>query len=164
MASTDSAPPVRARNARGEGDRLREQLLVAAVTLIEDEGDAGRVSVRAIAKAAGVSPTALYLHFPDPWWKKRHEKRLVAGAPLLDGIARLLVDGGELFAQTDVEERAAQYAELFTAHPALEPAGDVVGSARLAENPYGARSPREHRAIADGLPVHRLRFRRRPRA
>jgi tRNA (guanine-N7-)-methyltransferase len=28
----------------------------------------------------------------------------------------------------------------------------------MADNPYGARSPRERRAIADGLPVHRLRF------
>ncbi len=110
------------------------------------------------------SVAVVYLHFPDPWWKKRHEKRLVAGAPLLDGIARLLVDGGELFAQTDVEERAQQYEALFAAHPALEPAGDAPGSPWLAENPYGARSPREHRAILDGLPVHRLRFRRRPRA
>jgi len=109
------------------------------------------------------SVAVFYLHFPDPWWKKRHEKRLVMGAPLLDAIARLLVDGGELFVQTDVEERAELYDAQISAHPALEPAGDVPGSPRLAENPYGARSPREHRAIADGLPVHRLRYRRRPR-
>ncbi len=109
------------------------------------------------------SVTVFYLHFPDPWWKKRHEKRLVMGAPLLDAIARLLVDGGELFVQTDVEERAELYGGQIGAHPALETAGDAAGSARLAENPYGARSPREHRAIADGLPVHRLRYRRRAR-
>ena len=65
MASSDTAPPTRVRNARGEGDRLREQLVAAAVTLLEQEGDEAHVSVRAIAKAAGVSPTALYLHFPD---------------------------------------------------------------------------------------------------
>jgi tRNA (guanine-N7-)-methyltransferase len=109
------------------------------------------------------SVAVCYLHFPDPWWKKRHEKRLVMGVPLLDAIARLLTDGGELFVQTDVEERAVLYDEQIAAHPALEPAGDAPGSARLAENPYGARSPREHRAIEDGLPVHRLRYRRRPR-
>jgi tRNA (guanine-N7-)-methyltransferase len=109
------------------------------------------------------SVAAFYLHFPDPWWKKRHEKRLVMGAPLLDAIARLLADGGELFVQTDVEDRAELYEAQIAAHPALEPAGDAPGSARLAENPYGARSPREHRAIADGLPVHRLRYRRKAR-
>jgi len=109
------------------------------------------------------SVTVFYLHFPDPWWKKRHAKRLVMGATLLDSIARLLADGGELFVQTDVEERAGLYDEQIAAHPAFEPAGDAPGSPRLAENPYGARSPREHRAVADGLPVHRLRYRRRVR-
>jgi tRNA (guanine-N7-)-methyltransferase len=116
---------------------------------------------------ARLSPDAsvavFYLHFPDPWWKKRHAKRLVMGAPLLDAMARLLVDGGELFVQTDVEERAELYDAQIAAHPELEAAGDDAGSARLGENPYGARSPREHRAIADGLPVHRLRYRRRMR-
>jgi tRNA (guanine-N7-)-methyltransferase len=110
------------------------------------------------------SVARFFLHFPDPWWKKRHEKRLVMGPGLLDSVARLLADGGEVFVQTDVEERAALYAAQLGAHPHLEPAGDAPGSPYLAENPYGARSPREHRAIADGLPVTRLRYRRRPRS
>jgi AcrR family transcriptional regulator len=55
----------RQRNPRGEGARLREPLIEAAVALIDEHGDAGKVSVRAITKRAGVSPTALYLHFPD---------------------------------------------------------------------------------------------------
>jgi tRNA (guanine-N7-)-methyltransferase len=101
-----------------------------------------------------------FLHFPDPWWKKRHEKRLVVGDVLLAELARLVASGGELFVQTDVEERAELYERQILGSPAFVPAGDAPGSARLAENPYGARSPREHRAIADGLPVHRLRFRR----
>lgn len=109
------------------------------------------------------SVARFFLHFPDPWWKKRHTKRLVMGPALLDAIARLLEDGGEVFVQTDVEERAALYAEQLGAHPALEPAGDAPGSPYLAANPYGALSPREHHAVADGLPVTRLRYRRRPR-
>ena len=122
--------------------------------------DAREALVRLVPVA---SVAVFYLHFPDPWWKKRHEKRLVMGPTLLDAIARLLADGGELFVQTDVEERAALYDAQIAAHPALAPAGDMPGLPGLAENPYGARSPREHRAIADGLPVHRLRYRRRPR-
>jgi tRNA (guanine-N7-)-methyltransferase len=102
----------------------------------------------------------VYLHFPDPWWKKRHHKRLVMGDALLDEIARLLEQGGELFIQTDVEERAELYANLVAVNAAFIPAGDVHGSPAIAENPFGARSPREHRAIADGLPVHRLLWRR----
>lgn len=117
--------------------------------------------------APDASVDVFYLHFPDPWWKKRHEKRLVMGASLLDSIARLLRDGGELFVQTDVEERAQQYEEQIATYSAFEPFGDnsvSAVSARLVENPYDARSPREHRALADGLPVHRLRYRRKVRA
>jgi tRNA (guanine-N7-)-methyltransferase len=99
-----------------------------------------------------------YLLFPDPWWKKRHEKRLVMGDVFLDEIARLLAPGGELFVETDVEERAELYSTQIAHSPRFSAAGDAPGSPHLVENPYGARSPREHRAIADGLPVHRLRY------
>jgi tRNA (guanine-N7-)-methyltransferase len=102
-----------------------------------------------------------YLHFPDPWWKKRHTKRLVMGDVFLEQVARLLAPGGELFVQTDVEMRAEQYLAQIGASPDFVPGGDVPGDPRLAENPYNARSPREHRAIADGLPVTRMRFLRR---
>jgi tRNA (guanine-N7-)-methyltransferase len=101
-----------------------------------------------------------FLHFPDPWWKKRHHKRLVMGDVFLTEIARLLEPGGELYIQTDVEERAAQYEAQVLACPLFTPSGDAAGSPRMLENPYDARSPREHRAIKDGLPVHRMRFRR----
>jgi tRNA (guanine-N7-)-methyltransferase len=101
-----------------------------------------------------------FLHFPDPWWKKRHQKRLVMGDTFLDEIARLLEPGGELYVQTDVEERAELYGNVVSSHPRFEPAGDAPGSYGVADNPYGARSPREHRAIADGLPVYRMRWRR----
>jgi tRNA (guanine-N7-)-methyltransferase len=106
--------------------------------------------------------TVAYLHFPDPWWKKRHQKRLVMGETFLEQIARLLAPGGELFVQTDVAERAEQYEAQIVASGLFVPAGDAEGAARMADNPYGARSPRERRAIADGLPVERLRFRRAP--
>ncbi|MBS2018189.1 MAG: tRNA (guanine-N7)-methyltransferase [Deltaproteobacteria bacterium] len=102
-----------------------------------------------------------FLHFPDPWWKKRHQKRLVMGDAFLTQIARLLVEGGELYVQTDVEERAELYERHVGEHPAFTPWGDAEGSPRMAENPYGARSPREHRAIEDGLPVFRMRWRTR---
>jgi len=102
--------------------------------------------------------TRIYLHFPDPWWKKRHTKRLVMGDLFLHEVARLLRPGGELFVQTDVDERADQYEKQIEASGLFDQKGDVAGSARIAENPFNARSPREHRAIADGLPVNRLLY------
>jgi len=66
---------------------------------------------------------------------------------------------GELFLQTDVPDRAARLQALASAHPGFRPAGDSAGSPLLEQNPYGARSPRERRAMRDGLPIYRLRFR-----
>ncbi len=100
---------------------------------------------------------AVFVHFPDPWWKKRHTKRLVLSAFVLDELARVLLPGGELFIQTDVEERAAGYQSLLDAHAAFAPVNEAP---RVAENPFGARSPRERRALADGLPITRLHYRR----
>jgi tRNA (guanine-N7-)-methyltransferase len=112
-------------------------------------GDARRVLPEVRPDAA---LTRVFVNFPDPWWKKRHEKRRLLAEPLLDQIARLLRPGGELFVQTDVAERAEQCQRQLREHPAF----DLPGDGRLAENPYGARSNREQRAIQDGLPIHRI--------
>jgi tRNA (guanine-N7-)-methyltransferase len=119
-----------------------------------------RLALPRLAPDAAVARA--FLLFPDPWWKKRHQKRAVLGDVLLNELARLLAPGGELFVETDVASRAEAYEARIGAHPAFEPFGDVAGAARLAQNPYGARSNREKRAGADGLPVHRMRWRRRP--
>ena len=55
----------RPRAKRGEGDRLRAEILAAAERLLIQTGDEGAVSVRAIADAAGVTPPSIYLHFAD---------------------------------------------------------------------------------------------------
>jgi tRNA (guanine-N7-)-methyltransferase len=101
---------------------------------------------------------AFFFLFPDPWWKKRHQKRLVVEPNLLDQVARLLRTRGELFVQTDVEERAALYETEIDAHAAFTPAGDAPGSARVADNPYQGRSHRERRAIEDQIPIYRVRY------
>lgn len=106
------------------------------------------------------SVTRFFVHFPDPWWKKRHAKRFVIGDALVVEITRLLASGGELFVQTDVEDRAEQYLNEIAKEARLVPKGDVDGDPHLAANPYGARSNREKRADEDGLPVHRMRWSR----
>ena len=111
----------------------------------------------ALPRLPAASLSRIYIHFPDPWWKKRHEKRLVVNPTLLPNVVRALVPGGELFVQTDVEDRAAEYQAAIDSAAGLIP---VPGGPRLEENPFLARSPREHRAIKDGLPIHRLLYRK----
>jgi tRNA (guanine-N7-)-methyltransferase len=136
-------------------------------TIVDDKLKAAGLGARArvfsedarvaLPRLPAGSLSRIYIHFPDPWWKKRHEKRLVVNPTLLPDVVRALVPGGELFVQTDVEDRAAEYQTAIDAAAGLEP---VVGGPRLSENPFLARSPREHRAIKDGLPIHRLLYRK----
>jgi len=124
--------------------------------------DRGRVlaedAVAAVARFPVACLSAVFIHFPDPWWKKRHEKRLVLRDALTVELGRVMAPGAELFVQTDVEERADSYEALIAASPDFEPFDET---ARIAENPYVARSTRERRAMTDGLPIHRMRFRRK---
>lgn len=106
----------------------------------------------------------VFIHFPDPWWKKRHQKRLVVVDPLIAQLVRLLADDAELFLQTDVPERADDYRARLDGFSELVPDGDVADSPVIETNPYRARSNRERRADQDGLPVYRMRYRRAPRS
>jgi tRNA (guanine-N7-)-methyltransferase len=115
----------------------------------------------ALPRFASGSVSKVFVHFPDPWWKKRHAKRRLASGAVMDQLARVLCERGELFMQTDVWDTAHAYRDAIQEHPAFLPLGDEQGSPMLAENPYGARSPRERRVMADGMPVIRLRYQRR---
>ena len=65
-ASTPArARPVRARNPRGAGQRLRDDLIEAASRLLVGQAADEPLSLRAVARAVGVVPQAVYLHFPD---------------------------------------------------------------------------------------------------
>ena len=57
--------PVRQRSKRGEGDRLRDEILEAGKRLLMETENMDAVTVRAVAEAVGVSPPAIYLHFAD---------------------------------------------------------------------------------------------------
>lgn len=130
-------------------DRLRERGLGQRARVLAEDART------AFPRFPDACARAVFVHFPDPWWKKRHAKRLVITTELLPQVCRVLGPGGALFIQTDVAERAQEYADLVAAEPRL-----VAQHAGFeAENPFSARSPREHRAIADGLPIYRLHFR-----
>jgi AcrR family transcriptional regulator len=55
----------RHRYRKGEGARLRGDILAAAGRLLAEAGDADAVTIRAIAAACGVTPPAINQHFPD---------------------------------------------------------------------------------------------------
>lgn len=63
MSAKTAARRTRAR--RGEGEKLREEILEATERLMIREGSADKVSVRDIAEEVGCTPPSIYLHFED---------------------------------------------------------------------------------------------------
>jgi AcrR family transcriptional regulator len=55
----------RQRNARGQGARLTEDIVSAAIALIERTGTDEAVTLRAVAREVGIAAPSIYAHFAD---------------------------------------------------------------------------------------------------
>jgi len=100
------------------------------------------------------SLSALHIQFPDPWWKKRHNKRRMVDVELAGRMRLLLRAGGAVDFRTDVRA----YAEAAVA--TWEEAGfaNAAGPGRLSPDPPEVLSTRERRYARTGQPVYRARF------
>jgi tRNA (guanine-N7-)-methyltransferase len=106
--------------------------------------------------AAG-SLSAIHVHFPDPWWKRRHVRRRLVDDRMSLLLLRLLKPGGLLDFRTDVERYALDAVER------LEEVGfeNLAGPGQFCEAPADEiPSTREKRYLATGQRVWRLRMRR----
>jgi AcrR family transcriptional regulator len=57
--------PGRTRARKGDGDLLREEILEATEQLLLETGSEDAVSIRAVARAVGVTAPSIYRHFAD---------------------------------------------------------------------------------------------------
>lgn len=55
----------RVRNRRGEGGRLREDIIDAAAALLDESGDERTITLRSVARKVGIAAPSIYPHFPD---------------------------------------------------------------------------------------------------
>ena len=72
MTAEGETGPPRPRNPRGAGERLHGELVEAAVRVLAAHGDTERLSIRAVAAEAKVTPPAVYRYFPDRRALVRH--------------------------------------------------------------------------------------------
>ena len=102
----------------------------------------------------------VWIFFPDPWHKTKHNKRrLIAdGFPAL--AARALRDGGVLRLATDWEDYALQMREVLAGADEFEAAFDGEWAARFEGRIMTAF---ERKGIAKGRDIRDLTYRRRPR-
>ena len=103
----------------------------------------------------------VYLNFPDPWFKKKHHNRRMIDDQLAVAIGEVTRPGSEIFMQSDVWEIALEALEVLERRDELFENLAGEWSFWRGGNPYGARSWREQNAEETGLPIWRIRYRRR---
>jgi tRNA (guanine-N7-)-methyltransferase len=105
------------------------------------------------------SLTALHIYHPDPWPKRRQQKRRLIQPVFVDAAVQCLRHGGHWAVQTDHAEYFAVIRGLLLAHPELyeTPFDDPefgVEAARIATN-Y------EIKYLAEGRRIYQLALKRR---
>src|SRR6516165_3717941 len=64
-AAPAAAAQSRRRNRRGEGERLREEIITAASQMIGETGDDTALTLRGVARRVGIAAPSIYRHFTD---------------------------------------------------------------------------------------------------
>lgn len=138
MEPTATEQPGRRRARRGEGTRLREELIAAATALFGEAGRAG-LSLRGVARRAGVSAPSVYLHFEnldavvaavEERLMLRIAETTAAAAAAARTPARALHDGCRAYLDLALAD-PGPYRELFTGGLRTSSGGEA-GAAALA--------------------------------
>lgn len=100
-ATSTGAAGERRRNPRGQGDKLRKEILAAVGRLLDQKlGDNDLpVSLREVAREVGIAAQSMYLHFSD--------KEQLAHAVAEDGYRRLVAAMREADAEAGAEGAGA---------------------------------------------------------
>ena len=98
-----------------------------------------------------------HIYFPDPWHKKRHNKRRLVQPPLVALLASRLAPGGYLHLATDWVPYAEQMLEVLSAEPGLV----NTASGYAPRPPWRPETKFERRGLKLGHEVRDLLFRRR---
>lgn len=91
------------------------------------------------------------IYFPDPWPKKRHHKRRLVRAPLLEHLERLLRFGGFIDFATDWEHYALEVRDLLVAR-----GWKLEGGGWSPRPSWRPQTKFELRALAEGRPIYEL--------
>ncbi len=100
----------------------------------------------------------IHVFFPDPWHKKKHNKRRLIQAPFLAKLASRLRSGGYIHCATDWEPYAQQMLQVLTQEPQL-----VNSTQGFAPRPdYRPTTKFEKRGLRLGHGVWDVVFHKRP--
>lgn len=109
------------------------------------------------------SLAGVHIFFPDPWHKKKHNKRRLIQAPLIAKLAARLKVGGYIHCATDWQPYAEQILEVLSAEPLLKNTATAAHPELLGYAPkphYRPLTKFENRGIKLGHGVWDLVFER----
>lgn len=112
-------------------------------------GDAGCL----IESFPPASVAAFHVQFPDPWWKRRHQRRRLWTPRFVAALCRALVAGGTVELITDVGEYFALAQRYLTEEPGLEVV--TIGHTTAVQTSFARK------AVRRGWVIHRSLHRRR---
>ncbi|WP_411878982.1 tRNA (guanosine(46)-N7)-methyltransferase TrmB [Polaromonas sp. YR568] len=102
----------------------------------------------------------VHIFFPDPWHKKKHNKRRLIQAPLIAKLAARLKPGGYLHCATDWQPYAEQILEVLAAEPLLRNTADASQGGYAPKPAYRPLTKFENRGIKLGHGVWDVVFTR----
>jgi len=102
----------------------------------------------------------VHIFFPDPWHKKKHNKRRLIQAPLISKLAARLKPGGYLHCATDWQPYAEQILEVLAAEPGLTNTALESGDGYAPKPDYRPLTKFENRGIKLGHGVWDVVFKR----
>ena len=102
----------------------------------------------------------VHIFFPDPWHKKKHNKRRLIQGPLIAKLAARLKPGGYVHCATDWQPYAGQILEVLSAEPLLKNTADSFNSGYAAKPTYRPLTKFENRGIKLGHGVWDVVFER----
>lgn len=104
----------RLRNRRGQGGRLRTEILAAATELLDASGDERAVTLRAVARRVGIAAPSIYPHFLD----QRALVRAVVRQAFADLAGRFLAVSDSDDPRRRLSGLCSIYLEFARTHPA----------------------------------------------
>ena len=102
----------------------------------------------------------VHIFFPDPWHKKKHNKRRLIQSPLIAKLAARLKAGGTLHCATDWQPYAEQILEVLSAEPLLNNTADASNGGYAPKPDYRPLTKFENRGIKLGHGVWDVVFTR----
>lgn len=143
------------------GIEVRKPLVLKALAQRDREGPQNlaifhanaNINVRELAEPGSI--VMFHVHFPDPCFKKKHQKRRILQPQLVRDMAGVLPTGGQVYLQSDVRLLAREMYRFMASDGAFD---SVLGDELEVPRPIPEATEWERQHEREGEPIYRMLF------